>query len=87
MLEDGRYDVFIVDATADDATADDGAAVDRPDGDGSRWVLELTVLAGAHRGEVVTVRAAGLRGGEADLIGMPGTLTVVNGEPSLRVDA
>lgn len=91
MLEDGRYDVFIVDAAAADGSAADEAAVDRPDGDGPdddgpRWVLELTVLAGPHKGEVVTVRATGLRGDEVDLIGMPGTLTVENGEPSFRVD-
>jgi hypothetical protein len=32
------------------------------------------------------VSARGLRGDEFDLIGMPGTLTVENGEPSFRLD-
>jgi hypothetical protein len=78
VIEDGRYDVFIVDATAGD---------DEAGGDGPSWLLELTLLDGAHKGEVVTVRATGLHGDEVDLIGMPGTLTVENGEPSFRVDA
>lgn len=72
MIEDGRYDVFVVDAVPDEA--------------GTRWHLDVTVLAGAHKGEVVTITATGLRASEVDLIGMPGTLTVENGEPSFRVD-
>jgi hypothetical protein len=76
MIADGTYDVFVVDATAGDASAD-----------GSRgWHLELTILAGDHKGEVVTVHATGLRGNEFDLIGMPGTLQVVDGAPDFRVD-
>jgi hypothetical protein len=72
MIADGTYDVFVVDATA---------------GNDGGWHLELTILAGDHKGELVTVHATGLRGGEFDLIGMPGTLQVVDGAPGFRVDA
>lgn len=72
MLTDGTYDVFVVDA-------------DR--GEGDQWHLELTVLAGAHKGEMVSVLAAGLAGDEFDLMGMPGTLEVENGEPAFRIDS
>lgn len=73
MIPDGTYDVFVVDATPEP-------------GDPQGWHLELTILAGEHKSEVVAVRASGLRGSELDLIGMPGTLTVQNGEPHFRVD-
>lgn len=72
MVPDGTYDVFIVD-------------VDELD-DGPGWRLELTILAGDHKGEVVSINAANLEGDEFDLIGMPGTLTVADGAPSFRID-
>ena len=71
MLTDGRYDVFVVDATSD------GPGVLR---------LEVTVLAGGHKGEVVSVRAEGLGVEELDALGMPGTLTVASGEPTLVLE-
>lgn len=70
VLPDGTYDVFVVDATVDGDTA----------------TLELTVLAGEHKGEVVTVTATGLGIDELDLLGMPGTLTVENGVPRVAID-
>lgn len=73
MLEDGTYDVFIVDATP-------------LDGDRGGFRLELTVVSGEHKSEVVTLDAAGMVGEEFDLMGMPGTLTVTDGSPSFRVD-
>ena len=74
LLADGTYDVFVVDATVDDT------------GDGRTVELDLTITVGAHKGEVVTVRADGLRGEEFDLIGMPGTLTVTDGRPHVAID-
>jgi hypothetical protein len=76
VIPDGTYDVFVVDATAldDDAGPEAG------------WHLDLTILAGELKGDVVGVSARGLRGDEFDLMGMPGTLTVENGEPSFRLD-
>jgi hypothetical protein len=75
VLGDGAYDVFVVDATRVDL-----------DGEDPTWRLDLTILAGDHKGEVVTLDATGLDGSEFDLIGMPGTLTVAEGEPSFHID-
>jgi hypothetical protein len=76
MLEDGTYDAFVVDAEAV-ADLDEGSDVLR---------LDLTILAGAHKGEVVSMRAAGLGLDELDALGMPATLTVRSGEPSVVLD-
>lgn len=70
VLLDGTYDVFVVDAAVD----------------GDSATLELTVLAGEHKGEVVAVTAVGLGIDELDLLGMPGTLTVENGVPRVAID-
>lgn len=75
MLADGTYDVFIVDANEE--VDDDG---------GSVMHLDLTITTGEHKGEVVTITATGLRGSEIDLLGMPATLTVAAGAPSISID-
>jgi hypothetical protein len=72
VIADGTYDVFIVDATELDSGG---------------WQLELTILAGDHKGELVTINAQGLEGSEFDLLGMPGTLVVTDGVPGFRVDS
>jgi len=71
MLPDGAYDVFVVDAAADGPAA---------------LHLEVTILAGEHKGEVVSVRSDGLEIDELDALGMPGTLTVTAGEPTLVLE-
>ena len=71
MLDDGTYDVVVVDA----------------DTEGDVAALELTIIAGRHKGELVTVRAVGLRGESYELLGVPGTLVVTNGEPSVRLES
>jgi hypothetical protein len=71
MLPDGTYDVFVVDAAADGADA---------------LRLELTILAGEQKGEVVSMRAQGLAVDELDALGLPGTLTVAAGEPALVLE-
>jgi hypothetical protein len=70
VLEDGTYDAFIVDVTTEGAVLH----------------LDLTILAGAHKGEVISVRATGLDVDEVDAIGMPATVTVTDGEPSVVID-
>lgn len=70
VLPDGTYDVIVVDA--DDA-ADD------------RIRVELTIVAGEHRGEVVAVQAPG-GADTSGLLGIPGTLTVTDGAPDLRLE-
>ena len=72
MLPDGTYDVFVVDAQAI--------------GPGDRLRLDLTILAGEQRGEVVTMQAEGLGVDELDALGTPGTLTVAGGQPSLVLE-
>jgi hypothetical protein len=72
MLPDGTYDVFIVDAEGADAP---GALR-----------LDLTILAGDHKGEMVSMRAEGLGIDEVTALGTPGTLTVAAGEPSLVLE-
>lgn len=71
VLPDGSYDVFVVDAAAD------GPGVLR---------LDVTILAGDQKGEVVTLRADGLGRDELDALGLPGTLRVEGGEPSLTLE-
>ena len=79
VLDDGEYDVLVIDATPD--VGDESAVA----GEGPRWVVELTILTGGHKGEVVAVRAAGLGDDEIALLGMPGTLTVAGGAPTLHI--
>jgi hypothetical protein len=70
MLADGTYDVIVVDAVAD----------------ADALHVEVTILAGEHKGDVVGVRAMGLGLDELDCLGMPGTLTVRDGAPSITLD-
>ena len=69
-LPDGAYDVLVVDATTDN----DAIAI------------EITIISGDHKGEVVAIRATGLHVDELDLLGMPGTLHVEGGVPRFAVD-
>lgn len=71
LLPDGRYDVFVVDADE----ADDGTVT----------ALELTVLAGAHKGAVIRLGAPMGRAIH-DVIGTPGTLVVTDGTPKLTLE-
>ena len=73
-LEDGIYDVMVVDASED--TARDEVRV------------ELTITTGQHKGEVVGLRAhaRNFHGDALSLLGQPGTLTVSDGNPSLQLD-
>ena len=70
VLPDGTYDAFVVDASVVD----------------TRTTLELTIVAGEHKGEVLTVHATALGRDELDLLGMPATLTVEDGAPTVVID-
>ena len=70
QLSDGTYDVLVIDATAD----------------GDALALEITIVSGAHKGEVVGLRATGLDVDELELLGLPGTLIVEKGVPRFTVD-
>ena len=71
MLPDGRYDTLVVDADTD---ADGVLRID------------LTILAGDHKGEVVQVLGEGIDRDPLDLLAVPGTLVVTDGEPRLRLE-
>jgi hypothetical protein len=70
-LPDGTYDALVVDTGEG--------------GDGSVTV-ELTIIAGPAKGEVVTLRSTGLDGDPLDLLGVPATITVAGGRPSVRFE-
>lgn len=71
VLGDGTYDVLVVDA--DEA-------------EGSDVRVEVTILAGEHKGEVVSLTASGLRRDPLDLLAAPGTLVVRDGTPTLTIE-
>jgi hypothetical protein len=71
VLDDGTYDALVVDA---DELADGALS------------LELTILAGEHKGEMVTVRAEGTGRDALDLLAVPATLTVTAGTPSVSLE-
>lgn len=68
MLEDGTYDALVFDA--DDA-------------EGGGVAVELTILAGGHKGEVVSVVSHDWEGDALDLLGIPATLVVTDGRPQV----
>ena len=70
-LPDGEYPAFVVDVE------EDGDVV---------VALELTILTGPHKGDVVRVAAAGLAGSFVDLVGMPATIAVTGGAPTVTID-
>ena len=73
-IPDGEYDAFIVDAEPD--PTDDSRVVS----------VDITITAGEHKGATYTLGASGLQGTDIDLMGMPATLTVRDGHPSLELD-
>jgi hypothetical protein len=70
-LPDGTYDALAVDARE----ADDGSVT-----------VDLTIVAGPAKGEVVSLRATGLTGDPLDLLGVPATITVAGGVPAVRFE-
>lgn len=72
MVPDGTYDAIIVDA---ESGADDDALL-----------LHLALAGGTHRGEVVTITARDLRRDPLDLLAVPVTLTVTDGDPEITLE-
>jgi hypothetical protein len=71
-LVDGTYDALVVDAS----TGDDGSIG-----------VEVTIVTGPAKGEVVSLRTADLGATDPlDLLGLPATLMVRDGAPSLRLE-
>jgi hypothetical protein len=71
-LEDGIYDAIVVDAVL----RDDGT-----------MTIEIALSSGQHRGDVVRVNATHVDRAWTDLLAMPVTLVVEDGEPRLMFDA
>ena len=75
MLDDGTYDAIIVDAVV--------AREERVDA----MVLELVIVHGARKGDVVSIRARELHRDALDVLGLPATIVVRDGEPRVQLDA
>jgi hypothetical protein len=73
-LPDGSYDAFVI--NADDLP---GPVV--------TTALELTITSGEYRSETMALTAPTRLGEPVDLIGMPATLTILGGSPSVRIDS
>lgn len=71
MLADGTYDAFVVEA---EERADGGSA------------LELTITAGEHKGQMLALSSSASMGDPISLLGMPATVVVTNGSPTVRID-
>ncbi len=69
-LPDGTYDAIVVDADV---------------GPEQSTALELAVLAGPHKGEVLAVRGPAARD-PLDLLGLPATVTVAAGLPRVELE-
>jgi hypothetical protein len=74
VLDDGQYDALVVDAHAHE------------EGSHDELTLIVTIVAGAHKGETVEVRARNLGRDELELLAAPATLVVRDGEPEVRLD-
>lgn len=70
MLDDGIYEALVFDA----------------DDDGDGVTIELTIIAGEHKGEVLSIRSADFDGDPLDLLGVPATITVADGAPSVTFE-
>jgi hypothetical protein len=78
VLADGTYDAIVVDATDVDATDVDAG------GAGVR--LELTIVAGPHKGDVVAVRAEHLAMTAVETLGLPARLVVTDQRPEVVLE-
>jgi hypothetical protein len=70
-LPDGSYEAMVVDIS--------------PTGEGPGARLELAILSGAHKGDVVMVRSPGLDPDDLNLLGTSCKVTVVAGVPGVRL--
>src|SRR6266508_2123869 len=71
MLEDGSYYAIVVDADT---------------GGDAEIVVDLTIIGGAHKGDVVTDRAVGTDRDPVALLGLPAPLVATNSQPTFTFD-
>jgi hypothetical protein len=74
VLSDGTYEAFVIDIAPDNEDTDEHHAR-----------IDLTILSGDHKGEVVTVRASTIDGDDISVLGLPATLTVIDGAPNVSI--
>jgi hypothetical protein len=82
-LSDGTYEVIVVDAEEIAADARGEPADDAPR---ASIRLELVVTAGDHKGELVRLAVTNFERDALSLLGLPGTLRVVDGAPNFTAD-
>lgn len=70
-LDDGTYDAFVIDAF--------------DTGEGGTH-LDLTITTGGHKGLVVPLASTTSLGDPIELLGMPATVVVAFGVPSVTID-
>jgi hypothetical protein len=80
VLDDGTYDAIVVDATEIDGT------VDGTDLENFHVRLELTIVAGPHKGEIVVVRARHLTMTAVETLGLPARVVVTDGQPEVVLE-
>lgn len=74
-IPDGVYEAFVVDATAD------------PDHPERVRALEITIVSGDFKGQSFNLGVTGIEGTDTDVMGMPATLTVTGGAPTVVIDS
>lgn len=75
LLPDGTYDAFVVDV------------IHETDGAGRLHThVEITVVAGEAKGIVLQVATDASIGSFEELVGMPATLVIEDGSPSITID-
>ncbi len=79
MLADGTYDAIVVDATDSDVG-------DTDLGNTAGLRLELTIVAGPHKGDVVAVRAEHLAMTAVEALGLPARLVVTDQRPEVVLE-
>lgn len=70
-VPDGTYDAFVLDAQ---------------ETDGVVTSIDVTIVTGAQKGSVLTVKVNGLTESFTEIVGVPAALTVDAGVPSLTFD-
>lgn len=88
ILPDGSYDVLVVDIEVAVAPADSSDEPLASGSDADMVAIEVVITAGEHKGHVVTVEffASIEETAAIEALGIPGTLTVTNGQPSLQLE-
>jgi len=86
VLADGTYDAIVVDAADVDDRGADVDADAAEDTAGAYVRLELTIVAGPHKGDMVAVRAQHLAMTAVETLGLPARLVVTDQRPEVVLE-